>query len=1034
MAFIVYYDDHNCIGCVPLAAIRSHIDYAPLTNPHSNEVSFMKRRFLFTLATLVLGLNISCTTSSKTQQETQTATQDAVSQTLDFSNRKPFKYTINTDLENLDYGMLSAYLKEFYGWDSVAYLSTYQDDTVQILVSVNTEAGKYSAHYDLDCDGDGKYEYTGLTTSQECTYKLNSGKHQIWVRGDVPGLNLCMFKEKDEQKDWNDNSYFTIISIDDWGDIPWKTMSGFAAGCLFIEKMPDTAPDLSKAENLSYMFASTRINHSLENWDVSNVTNMSGMFKDTESFNQPLGNWNVSKVTNMSEMFKFTKSFNQPLDKWDVSNVTNMSEMFADAESFNQPLDKWNVSKVTDMSEMFASAESFNQPLENWDVSKVTNMREMFASADTFNQPLENWDVSKVTNMREMFASADTFNQPLDKWDVSNVTDMFEMFKYASSFSYYPENWVVPTGWASYEMFTKTKLEELAREKPLKTEVRVAPLQPKDQIAEQKSETDAQTGDDGNLKPFKFTIRTDLPDNLEELLWKIALESQNLTGQNQLFGLELLDDKSIKLDTETVHIWVSINAKDGKYPVKYDLDCEGDGNYEYIGLTASQECTYQRNSGKHQIWVRGEYPALHLCSQKEQIDHSPFCVESIDDWGNKQWKSMASFAAGCLELKRLPNTAPDLSQVQDMSMMLAATKINQPLEHWNTSNIVDMHGMFASAVYFNHPLGKWNVSNVTNMSLLFFNSSFNHPLETWDVSKVTDMSGMFRSNRFFNQPLEKWNVSNVRNVTYMFASTEFFNQPLEKWNVSNVTDLNRMFYEAYAFNQPLENWNVANVTDMEGLFDYAKSFNQPLEKWNVSNVTNMKWLFGDAVAFNQPLEKWNVSNVTNMSCMFHGAESFNQPLEKWNVSNVTDMSAMFYNARAFNQPLEKWNVSNVTDMRAMFYDARVFNQPLEKWNVSNVTNMGTMFWGAASFNCPLGKWNISKVEKMEYMFAFAKNFDQSLDKWDISNVKDMHSMFSSASSFSHYPKNWVVRSYDLPEMFEGTKVEKLAKKKPLKTR
>ncbi len=71
---------------------------------------------------------------------------------------------------------------------------------------------------------------------------------------------------------------------------------------------------------------------------------------------------------------------------------------------------------------------------------------------------------------------------------------------------------------------------------------------------------------------------------------------------------------------------------------------------------------------------------------------------------------------------------------------------------------------------------------------------------------------------------------------------------------------------------------------------------------------------------------------------------------------------------------------------------------------------------------------------MEYMFAFAKNFDQSLDKWDISNVKDMHSMFSSASSFSHYPKNWVVRSYDLPEMFEGTKVEKLAKKKPLKTR
>ena len=49
----------------------------------------------------------------------------------------------------------------------------------------------------------------------------------------------------------------------------------------------------------------------------------------------------------MSEMFEGATSFNQPLNDWNVSNVTDMSHMFLKASSFNQPLNKWNVSKVT---------------------------------------------------------------------------------------------------------------------------------------------------------------------------------------------------------------------------------------------------------------------------------------------------------------------------------------------------------------------------------------------------------------------------------------------------------------------------------------------------------------------------------------------------------------------------------------------------------------------------------------------------------------------------------------------------------------
>ena len=72
------------------------------------------------------------------------------------------------------------------------------------------------------------------------------------------------------------------------------------------------------------------------------------MFQDCSNFNQPLNNWNVSNVTNMRSMFRQAR-FNQPLNNWNVCNVGSvlgsfgMAYMFASNAFFDQDISTWKV-------------------------------------------------------------------------------------------------------------------------------------------------------------------------------------------------------------------------------------------------------------------------------------------------------------------------------------------------------------------------------------------------------------------------------------------------------------------------------------------------------------------------------------------------------------------------------------------------------------------------------------------------------------------------------------------------------------------
>ena len=97
--------------------------------------------------------------------------------------------------------------------------------------------------------------------------------------------------------------------------------------------------------------------------------------------------------------------FNQPLDEWNVSSVESLIGMFRGCKSFNQPLNNWNVFNAINMSYIICHSSLSNEPLNDLDVSKIIILIGMFNGCTNFNQPLNNWsnEISNIINMKLMF-------------------------------------------------------------------------------------------------------------------------------------------------------------------------------------------------------------------------------------------------------------------------------------------------------------------------------------------------------------------------------------------------------------------------------------------------------------------------------------------------------------------------------------------------------------------------------------------------------------------------------------------------------
>jgi surface protein len=171
---------------------------------------------------------------------------------------------------------------------------------------------------------------------------------QNWTVGNVDYFN-DMFKNSGR---WPVDTVLAINAA--WGNFEWiQNEAGLLTAPFETPNQVIVAIDLWYTSPATY--ADTYGN--MSSWDfASTLTDFSGLFfrngAELTTFNEDISGWDVSNVTNMSKMFKGCSSFNRNLASWGqkVGNVTDMTSMFEDCTSMDvtnqESLKHWNVSSV----------------------------------------------------------------------------------------------------------------------------------------------------------------------------------------------------------------------------------------------------------------------------------------------------------------------------------------------------------------------------------------------------------------------------------------------------------------------------------------------------------------------------------------------------------------------------------------------------------------------------------------------------------------------------------------------------------------
>lgn len=350
---------------------------------------------------------------------------------------------------------------------------------------------------------------------------------------------------------------------------------------------------------------------------------------------------------------------------------------------------------------------------------------------------------------------------------------------------------------------------------------------------------------------------------------------------------------------------------------------------------------------------------------------------------------------------------------------------------WNTGKVNNFGNMFAFNTAFDQPINRFNTTNVINMPAMFKDSVFDQYINTTKVQYENEIVPETNYKLSLIDTFEDgWQqgVVLVDGQSVYPDGTPFDGRTIFIGVTLKTKDKDGEFVIVRDNNgDPIDNMKL------ESAFVGGAAEPFDLKEINFKSTAKVFYLTTGNEAYDEMkiiLESPDTGFSTTFSSDDLQEENLvDEPIEVpvpilepeyWNTKNVQNMTYMFQNNLVFNKPVGLWNTNNVLNMEGMFERAYLFNQNISTklayegtlseyiaWDTLNVTNMNYMmrmitfiqidgkfdyfvpdfgFWNngeeIGQSNAPLN-WNTTNVTQFERGLFGCRYFNQNISTKEV---------------------------------------------------
>ena len=676
------------------------------------------------------------------------------------------------------------------------------------------------------------------------------------------------------------------------------------------------------------------------------------------------------------------------LQNLNTSEVTDMRRMFEGCSALKSlDLQNFNTEKVEDTMDMFYDCAALTSlDLKNFNTENVKDMDGMFSGCSALTSlDLKNFNTSNVTNMSRMFGGCSALTSlDLKNFNTEKVENMSGMFVNCSA-------------------LTSLDLKNFNTSNVTDMSLMFSSCSGLTSLDLKNFNTEKVEGMSG-----MFAYCSKLVNIVSDKTWKSDTSREMFKGCKALKGAVAYDESKTdvtmanpetgyftkkvqdKPEVTTPEAYVQMSADQKTLTFFYDTK-----RATREGTTWGIEEKKEDNGQQYPAWA-GTYQSSIYAITKAVFDDS---FANFRPTSTAQWLQSLRFLINIEGLQNL-NT----SEVTDMHGMFAGCKAltSLDLKSFNTSSVTNMSDMFAGCKALTAlDLSYFNTSNVTEMNWMFTGcfALTTLDLKSFNTEKVTTMSGIFHaclSLTSINIP--NFNTSNVANMSRMFSDCPALTSlDLKNFNTSNVTDMRWMFAHCSKLVSIVSNktWKCEKSQNMfQGCTALKGAVKYDASKVDVTMANPETGYFTkktqDKPEVTTPEAYVQMSADKTTLTFFYDTKRATREGTTWDITSpIATRSASQLNAPAWGGSEEK---PNSTTTKVVFnasfakfypkttaewfahYAALKRIEGIENLNTSEVTSMKGMFTGCAALDTlDLTTFNTEKVNDMSEMFKNCAN-------------------------------------------------------------